>query len=165
MDQKLRDIIKKLTDKLVDEGKIIEAGWVEMRHRCIAPDASEWQLKEMRMAFFAGAQHLFGSIITTLDPGEEETPQDMERMDNIANELAAFLADFKREHKITDFDPDDDARDIADAPPEVFAQIQELVRAGKVEFAPEALEKAKEKGLTEDEIIAMMMKSLNIKQH
>jgi hypothetical protein len=44
----------------------------------------------MRLAFMAGAQHLFASIMAFLDPGTEETDADLRRMGLIADELEAF---------------------------------------------------------------------------
>jgi len=45
----------------------------------------------------AGAQHLFSSIMTILDPGDEPTEADMKRMELIAKEMAAFYEELKRE--------------------------------------------------------------------
>ncbi len=89
-----RNHLEHLHDKLADSGKLIEAGWVGMRLACDLVDAPADQLREMRMAFFAGAQHLFGSIITILEPGDEPTDKDLQRMDLIDKELKAFIADF-----------------------------------------------------------------------
>lgn len=69
-------------------------GWVGLRLACELVDAPPDQLREMRMAFFAGAQHLFSSIMTVLDPGEEPTDKDLQRMDLIHQELDAFIKDF-----------------------------------------------------------------------
>jgi len=80
---------------LTDEGKLIEAGWIAMRIACIPDNASEIQLDEMRKAFFAGAQHLFASIMVVLDLGSEPTDKDMERMNRINDELSQFAEEFK----------------------------------------------------------------------
>ena len=79
---------------LVDDGKLIEAGWVSLRLASIPLDVLAVQLGEMRNAFFAGAQHLFGSTMTILDPGEEPTDADLERMSLIQDELNAFISSF-----------------------------------------------------------------------
>jgi hypothetical protein len=50
----------------------------------------------MRWVFFAGAQHLFGSIMGIMDPGEEPTDADLRRMDQIDVELKTFIAEFKK---------------------------------------------------------------------
>lgn len=66
-----------------------------MRIACIPDNASEIQLDEMRKAFFAGAQHLFASIMVVLDLGSEPTDKDMERMNRINDELSQFAEEFK----------------------------------------------------------------------
>lgn len=93
-----RAFLEKLSRKLTEEGKLIEAGWVGLRMAAIPVDAPAIQLEEMRMAFFAGAQHLFSSMITILDPGEEPTDADMERLELINNELDKFIKDFELKH-------------------------------------------------------------------
>lgn len=88
----LDNIVRKLTDT----GKIIEAGFVGFRFISIPEDAPQIQLDEMRNAFFAGAQHLFGSIMQMLEPGAEPTENDLRRMTLISEELDEFLKRYKR---------------------------------------------------------------------
>ena len=83
--------LERVTRDLIDSGKLIEAGWVSMRIACDLVDAPADQLREMRMAFFAGAQHLFGSILSVLEPGDEPTEKDLKRMDLIHTELQDFI--------------------------------------------------------------------------
>lgn len=90
MDQK--DRVEQLTKALNDEGKIIEAGWVSYQLLVIPSHASQVQITESRQAFFAGALHLFSSIMTVLESGEEATPADLRRMDKIHEELNKFSA-------------------------------------------------------------------------
>jgi len=88
--------LERLTRELADKGKLIEAGC--LRIVAIHPDASPAQLDEMRMAFFAGAQHLFGSMMSMqgmFDEGDEPTENDERRMQFISEELKEFLAEFK----------------------------------------------------------------------
>lgn len=89
-----RELINELTKKLADDGKIIEAGWVGLKMMAIPPSAGETQVNEMRKAFFAGAQHLLGSIMSMLDPGPDETAADMDRMTKIHQELEIFKREF-----------------------------------------------------------------------
>jgi hypothetical protein len=84
-----------LAKKLADDGKLIEAGWVIFKGLTIPPNAPEIQVSEMRLAFMAGSQHLFTSIIGILDPGEEPTDTDMRRMELINNELDAVYKELK----------------------------------------------------------------------
>jgi hypothetical protein len=96
---KHRELLEGLSRELVDKGLLIEAGWVSFRASAISADAPEVQLREMRLAFFAGSQHLFGSIMTVLDPGSEPTEADLKRMENISTELNNFLAAMIKETK------------------------------------------------------------------
>lgn len=93
-----RAFLERLTKELIDQGKLIEAGWVGMRLACDLEDAPAIQLKEMRMAFFAGAQHLMGSMMSALDPDAEPTEADLRRMGLIAEELDRFITEFARDH-------------------------------------------------------------------
>jgi hypothetical protein len=76
-----------VTKEFTDRGKLIEAGWAAFAHLALPKDAPPVQIREMRIAFMAGAEHLFSSIINILDPGEEPTDADMRRMDLIHQEL------------------------------------------------------------------------------
>ncbi len=77
------DVTKELTDK----GKLIEAGFAAFRHFVIAKDAPAIQVQEMQLAFMAGAEHLFSSIMGILDPGDEPSAADLRRMDLINTEI------------------------------------------------------------------------------
>lgn len=79
-----------VTKAAADNGKLIEAGFNALRSMAIAPDAPQIQVDEMRLAYMAGAQHLWASIMSVLDPGEEETPADLMRMAMIQDELDAW---------------------------------------------------------------------------
>ncbi len=89
--------LERLTKKLADDGKLIEAGWIGLRIAAGLIDAPRDQLDEMRKAYMAGAQHLFSSIMTFLDDGEDATEADMKRMTLIAAELEAFGAELLRD--------------------------------------------------------------------
>lgn len=97
-----RAYLERLSRELTDQGKLIEAGWIGLRIAAVPLDAPAVQLSEMRMAFFAGAQHLFSSIMTILDPGSEPTDADLKRMDLIDAELRKFIADFTLRHTPTE---------------------------------------------------------------
>jgi hypothetical protein len=77
---------------------MIEAGWVGLRIAAIPLDAPDIQIDEMRSAFFAGARHLFSSIMTILEPDAEPTDKDMERMSMIEKELGEFIQQFELKH-------------------------------------------------------------------
>jgi hypothetical protein len=86
--------VSAMETRLIEQGKIIEAGWLGLRAMTLPPDAPPIQIDEMRSCFFAGAQHLFACIMRTLDPGEEPTDADMARLDKIHDELQAFIVDY-----------------------------------------------------------------------
>ena len=94
-----KQIVDRLTEQLTDEGKIIEAGFAGLRAMWLPADCPERQVKEMRMAFMAGAQHLFSSILTILSPDAEPTDGDMRRMTLIHQELEAFRMSLQSDHK------------------------------------------------------------------
>lgn len=86
--------IEQVTGALIDDGALIEAGWIALRKVAIPADAPAVQIEEMRNAFFAGAQHVFASVMTTLDPGDEPTERDLERISRIDDELKRFINDY-----------------------------------------------------------------------
>lgn len=90
-----RDFLDKLARRLTDDGKLIEAGWTMFRKAVVRPDAPAQQLQDMRLAFFAGAQHLFGSINAIMTEDREPTEADLSRMTSIDRELRAFIEQFK----------------------------------------------------------------------
>jgi hypothetical protein len=100
IDQKAwREMLEEIVRKLNADGKLIEAGWVGLRLAAIPETAPQIQLDEMRLAFFAGAQHLWGCLNGGLldpDPNAEPTEKDLARMEAINDELNRFLAEFKK---------------------------------------------------------------------
>jgi hypothetical protein len=82
-----------LTRSLVDQGKLVEAGWIALRFLAIPPDASKHQIEDMRRAFFCGAEHVFSSLFQMLESGEEPTDNDLTRMDKLRAELDRFRAE------------------------------------------------------------------------
>lgn len=99
-DAQNRELVEKLTKQLTAEGRIIEAGFQSLRLMAMAPDAPANQVTEMRMAFFAGAQHLLGSIMAMMDPDAEPTENDLRRMTAIDAELKRFIESYKRRHRL-----------------------------------------------------------------
>lgn len=87
-----REYLRRFERELVDKGKLIEAGFVGLRLAAIPEDAGKTQLEEMRNAFFAGAQHLFGSIMGILDDDREPIEADnqlRQRMALLARDIEA----------------------------------------------------------------------------
>ena len=83
-----------LTRKLVDQGQLVEVGWKVFENQVVPDHAGEHQRTDMRAAFFAGAQHLFQSIVSMVKE-REATGDDIERMRAISREIAAFDAEMK----------------------------------------------------------------------
>lgn len=90
--------LQKLMKKASDDGRLIEVGWLSLRLASLPPDAPQVQIDEMRNAFFAGAQHLFSSIMSILEPGSEPTDADLRRFDLINSELEAFITLYAAKH-------------------------------------------------------------------
>jgi hypothetical protein len=88
-------LLDRLTKELVDQGKLIEAGFVALKLAAVDRHAPPIQLQEMRLAYLAGAQHLFFSIMGILEPGLEPTEKDLQRMDLIHRELEAATVELK----------------------------------------------------------------------
>lgn len=83
----IEDAASEITKELTERGKLVEAGFAVFANFVIAKDAPPLQLSEMRLAFMAGAEHVFSSIMNMLDPEDEPTEADLRRMDMIHKEL------------------------------------------------------------------------------
>jgi hypothetical protein len=79
----------------------MEAGWIALRIHLGLIDAPADQLNAMRNAYFAGAQHLYASMMTVFDDGVEPTDADMERMASIHHELEEWAKIEKLRHAET----------------------------------------------------------------
>lgn len=99
-DVDIKTIAEAVSKKLVDRGCLIEAGWQSLRTLSLPADAPPMQLEEMRNAFFAGAHHVFGTMINMLDPDKEPTDNDLRRMSMIHSELTQFIAEYKKRHQL-----------------------------------------------------------------
>lgn len=91
-------LVEKMTKRLADEGRLIEAGWQAMRLMVLPPTAPKVQLVEMRKAYFTGAQHAFASLIGLVgnDDGEP-TADELRRVEQIHHELEGFVGELRRE--------------------------------------------------------------------
>lgn len=98
MNEKIQKACDEIAKRLTDDGKLIEVGWATMRLYVLPSDAPDVQVDEMRKAFFMGAQHLYASIMGIMDPGEEPTDKDLDRMSLIHNELEAFRMEVTNHH-------------------------------------------------------------------
>lgn len=83
-------VASEVTKQFTDKGQLIEAGFAAFHHLVISKGAPPVQVQEMRLAYMAGADHLFSSIMTILDEGQEPTEADLVRMDLIEKELRSW---------------------------------------------------------------------------
>ena len=72
--------------------RTIAAAWRAFDRLALPATASAEQRRDTRRAFYAGAQTFFQLTMETLDPGQEPTDADMDRMSGWADELAEFGA-------------------------------------------------------------------------
>jgi aryl carrier-like protein len=88
----IQRIAKEATKRFVDEGKLIEAGFAALQVIALQgrPDN---QVRDMRIAYLAGAEHVWSSVISMLDAGTDETPADLRRMDMIQKEVDGIRAE------------------------------------------------------------------------
>src|SRR5262249_38080136 len=73
-------------------------GFAGFRAIAVPKRASDSEILALRMAFFAGAQHLFASSMAVMDSDREPTAFDLHRMSLIHQELEAFGKDFELRH-------------------------------------------------------------------
>lgn len=79
----------RIMSSMADDGMVIEGGWQALE-AMVLTQAVPAQREAMRFAYFAGAQHLFAALMAILDPGNDATERDLERIQRIARELAAW---------------------------------------------------------------------------
>lgn len=82
--------MRRLEQRLADQGLLIEAGWVGFRRMVLPAATGDAQVRDMQLSFFAGAKHLFDSVMHVLEPGNEVTAADMRAMESIVAELETF---------------------------------------------------------------------------
>lgn len=80
-----------LTHKLANEGKLIAGGFAAWcLTRKVDPASADADLLLAHDAYMAGSEHLWTSIMATLDAGIEPTDADLKRMDLIHAEIEAW---------------------------------------------------------------------------
>lgn len=90
-------VATQVTKHFIDQGKLVEAGFAAYCRLVYPQGVPLDKVNPLREAFLSGAEHLFSSIMCTLDPGEEPTTADLKRMDKIADEVEAWRNElFKR---------------------------------------------------------------------
>ena len=83
----------------IDSGQgVVKFGWDAYRRYFVPKDMSPSDLTVVQNAFYCGAQHLFASVNSVLNEGEDPTDEDIERMNKISEELATWARQFKQIH-------------------------------------------------------------------
>jgi hypothetical protein len=90
----VNEAVERITKEWADKGKIIEGGWRALEYLTLR-NVPAAQRPEIRKVFFAGAQHLFASILNILEPGADPTANDLRRMDLIERELRQYVESCK----------------------------------------------------------------------
>jgi hypothetical protein len=89
-EQLINKVCEEIAKNMVDEGRLIEGGWRMFRVMSLPVNMPDSDYKTARLLFFAGAQHLYASIMGILEQGDEPTEKGMGRMQKIHDELEAF---------------------------------------------------------------------------
>ena len=96
IDKKFQNLCEELTAALTDGGLLIHGGFAGFQAAVIDDAAPPEQVAQMRLAFYAGATHVFFSVMNVLDHEcEEPTEKDLARMDAVAKELERFAYSFQ----------------------------------------------------------------------
>ena len=90
-------VADEVSRELANKGKLIEGGWAAHCLLFVPKDAAPETVAALRFAYMAGSQHLWASIMASLDPGADETPDDMDRMSKIEAELKSWAAEAARD--------------------------------------------------------------------
>ena len=81
--------------ELIDKGLYVEAGWKMFEELSLPDHASEDQRHDMRIAFYAGCQHLWAGLFACLEDGDDPTDTECSRMSKVFEELEKFTEEFK----------------------------------------------------------------------
>lgn len=73
---------------------MIEGEWKAFCLACFG-DISEQQYIDLRRTFYGGASALFFIFMSVLEPGEEPTEGDLEKITALQNEILSFNKDVK----------------------------------------------------------------------
>jgi len=90
------DQILQMTKSFADAGLLISAGWVGCQAALTNESTPRATVDKLRDAYFSGCQHVFNSIMGILDPGEEPTEADLNRLTLLADELEQWEKTFNK---------------------------------------------------------------------
>jgi hypothetical protein len=75
--------------------KLVEALWESYR-KVIPDDVPQWQIFELRLAFYAGASSLLDALVGNLTPGPKSEPPDVEMLASVYEEFLEFAKELGR---------------------------------------------------------------------
>ena len=78
--------------------KLLETEWINYRNAVVPRDAGSTQLTESRRAFYAGAWAFYSLLMHSLEPGLEDTPNDLALMEKLDAEMREFQSRVAKGH-------------------------------------------------------------------
>lgn len=88
------DAIRHITERTAARGGQVEAGWCSYRLRVIPPGYDPADVDIMRIAFYAGALHLFSDLTARLaDAGYRPPPALLGHIRQMSRELGNYIED------------------------------------------------------------------------
>ena len=82
---------KNLVRKLIDDAKLIKAGFAIFAATQLRPDAPAERVDELRVAFMAGAVHIWLGVAGIVEQSESIDKTERSRIDLIRRELTEWL--------------------------------------------------------------------------
>lgn len=70
--------------------------WATYAERVLPAGASDVQRQETKRAFYAGADGMLTSLLRLFGEGDEPTPEDLDLMQDVQDEIKAFVQEVLR---------------------------------------------------------------------
>jgi len=90
------EVARQIQKKMADDGKILTGGFLAY---CVVNQITNESARlRAKDAYYAGAEHVFTTLMNALDPDtpdHEPTAADMQRMDKLWNEISAWQEEQK----------------------------------------------------------------------
>lgn len=87
--------VERVVKELIDRGRPVEAGWMSYKIHVMPIDAPPGQFEECRRAFYAGAVHLFASVLRAVESDEDKGHDTLDKM---RAELRLYHQDLLERH-------------------------------------------------------------------
>lgn len=91
-DKQLDVILDVIVKASAESGLLVAVGWAAFQMSVRSQSAAH--NRDMMLAFYAGAQHAFVSIVNMMDAEREPTEADLQKMDKLHKELDVFAKAF-----------------------------------------------------------------------